>query len=290
MISDERRFLVTGFDEKESELELKRRFAKTEKETRPEEVTREQVIAYLATLAKPASIREIAHGMGLKHAGRRFLPRVIGQLKRKNEIEEVHNGRYLLAGVKRGSAEAERGVGGGAGVTTAAASGGRADAGAATRDEIATKRAADPNLVSGRVVAHRDGYGFVVPDAPMRGVEGDLYIGRDNMGDAMNGDRVLARIERRRFDGRAEGRVVRIIEREHATLVGLFRYGPHGNSVLPYDTRILHEVVIPPGEELTPDLRQKSGADASGAPAANRRTRLPELDGAVVNVELTRLP
>jgi len=107
----------------------------------------------------------------------------------------------------------------------------------------------------------------------------------------MHGDRVLARIERRRADGRAEGRVVQIVAREHPTIVGLFRYGPHGNVVLPYDVRILHEVVIPPGAELTPELRQKAGETGSGGgPAANSRTRYPELDGAVVNVELTRFP
>ena len=95
-------------------------------------------------------------------------------------------------------------------------------------------------------------------------VEGDLFIGRDGLGDAMHGDRVLARIERRRADGRAEGRVVQIVAREHPTIVGLFRYGPHGNVVLPYDVRILHEVVISPGAELTPELRQKAGESGSG--------------------------
>jgi len=122
-------------------------------------------------------------------------------------------------------------------------------------------------------------------------VEGDLFIGRDGLGDAMHGDRVLARIERRRADGRAEGRVVQIVQREHPTIVGLFRYGPHGNVVLPYDVRILHEVIIPPGAELTPELREKAGEAASGSGAVpNSRTRYPELDGAVVNVELTRFP
>jgi ribonuclease R len=122
-------------------------------------------------------------------------------------------------------------------------------------------------------------------------VEGDLFIGRDGLGDAMHGDRVLARIERRRADGRAEGRVVQIVEREHPTIVGLFRYGPHGNVVLPYDVRILHEVIIPPGAELTPQLREKAGVPGNGGGAApNSRTRYAELDGAVVNVELTRFP
>ncbi|HEY4581083.1 MAG TPA: RNB domain-containing ribonuclease, partial [Candidatus Acidoferrales bacterium] len=52
-------------------------------------------------------------------------------------------------------------------------------------------------------------------------------------------------------------------------------------------TRLLQEIVIPPGEELTPELRAKLGAAMKpGRPAP----RLRELDGAVVQVELTRFP
>lgn len=256
---------------------MKRRYPNRQEEPRPEEVTREQVVAHLATLSQPASIREIAHGMGLKHRGRRFLPRVIHQLKRNGEIEGIHGGRYRLAGQKQPP---------GATGSPAGAIEHPARAAAAPPQQ----RTRDPNLVSGRIVAHRDGYGFLVADEPMRNVEGDLFIGRDNLGDAMHGDRVLARIERRRPDGRAEGRVVQILEREHPTLVGLFRYGPHGNYVLPYDVRILHEVLIPPGHELIPELQQKLGVTPEREPASMRHMRLPELDGAVVNAEITRYP
>src|SRR5271170_7633075 len=272
-----------------------------------DEVTPELVLAHLATLAQPASIRHIAHGMGLKHRGRRYLPRVLQKLKKHGEVEETQGGRFRLAGTKHarneaaGQAAAAKRV---SAANAAAASetleqdkpGARADgnaphAASAATSKITTGRGRDPNLVSGRIVAHRDGYGFLVPDSPMPRVEGDLFIGRDGLGDAMHGDRVLARIERRRADGRAEGRVVQIVAREHPTIVGLFRYGPHGNVVLPYDVRILHEVVIPPGAELTPELREKIGEAGSGGGAtANSRTRYPELDGAVVNVELTRFP
>jgi ribonuclease R len=243
------------------------------------EVTPEQVIAHLSTLSQPASIRQIAHGMDLKHRGRRYLPRVIQQLKRRGDLKEIHGGRFRLAGSKHVQSP---------GPARAAAAEARKKTEPA--QSAAPKQGRDPNLVSGRLVAHRDGYGFVVPNAPMPRVDGDLFIGRDNLGDAMHGDHVLARIERRRADGRAEGRVVQILEREHPTLVGLFRYGPHGNVVLPYDTRIPHEVSIPAGEELTTGLRQKLGVELAGASPPNRRLRLPELDGAVVNVEITRFP
>jgi len=249
------------------------------------EVAPEQVIAYLSTLTQPASIRQIAHGMDLKHRGRRYLPRVIQQLKRRGDIEEIHGGRFRLAGSKQAQpARPAR-----AADATAEPSK-KTEAASDGAPKLTPKQGRDPNLVSGRLVAHRDGYGFLVPDSPMPRVEGDLFIGRDNIGDAMHGDHVLARIERRRADGRAEGRVVQILEREHPTLVGLFRYGPHGNVVLPYDTRIPHEVSIPPGEELTAASRQKLGIETAGALPPSRRLRLPELDGAVVNAEITRFP
>ncbi len=245
------------------------------------------------------------------------MPRVLQKLKKHGEVEETQGGRYRLAGTKHakkeaaGQAAAAKRVNAANSVAAAAsasperqtpntdavAEGGAAAGDAsrvasAARSNVASGRGRDPNLVSGRIVAHRDGYAFLVPDSPMPRVEGDLFIGRDGLGDAMHGDRVLARIERRRADGRAEGRVVQIVAREHPTIVGLFRYGPHGNVVLPYDVRILHEVVIPPGAELTPELREKAanGGSGGGARVGNSRARYPELDGAVVNVELTRFP
>src|SRR5579871_7037598 len=55
----------------------------------------------------------------------------------------------------------------------------------------------------GRLNMHREGYGFVIPDRPIEGVRGDIYIPRDSAEDAMHGDRVLARISRIENDGRA---------------------------------------------------------------------------------------
>ena len=178
---------------------MKRKPKSRQNDARVDELTREQVVAHLATLSQPASIREIANAMGLKHRGRRFLPRVIEELKGRDEIEEVHGGHYRLAGQRNAKTVSSKRSG--------------AAPGPAAYSGTSPQRARDPDLVSGRIVAHRDGYGFLVPDKPMPKVEGDLFIGRDNLNDAMHGDRVLARIERRRADGRAEGRVVEILER-----------------------------------------------------------------------------
>ena len=269
----------------------------TAPEPREEHVKPADVLAHLAGLSKAASIREIAHGMGLKHLGRRFLPRVIRKLTKSGEIEETYGGRYKLPDQKTNLKPNQKTNPKQQRLPSSSAASARAHeahleqgtAPDARSAAAASRRARDPNLISGRLIAHRDGYAFLVPDHPIPGVDGDLFIGRDSLGDAMHGDRVLGRIVRRRPDGRAEGRVVQIVTREHPTVVGLFRYGPHGNHVLPYDMRLQHEVLIPPGDELTPELRAKLGPEAQ-QPPANRRLRLPELDGAVVNAEITRFP
>jgi ribonuclease R len=75
-------------------------------------------------------------------------------------------------------------------------------------------------------------------------------------------------------------------------VVGLFRYGPRVNVVLPYDARLQHEVEIPFGEELTPALREKLqlGDPKDPRNRGRRIPRLDELDGAVVNIEILRFP
>ena len=149
-----------------------------------DDVTPELVLAYLATLSQPSSVRHIAHGMGLKHHGRRFLPRVLQKLKNRGDVEEIHGGRFQLAGAKQARNEASGRAAAAKRNTRAAGSPATGEAPQPTaappgQKTISISRGTDPNLVSGRIVAHRDGYAFLVPDTPMLRVEGDLFIGRD---------------------------------------------------------------------------------------------------------------
>ena len=104
------------------------------------------------------------------------------------------------------------------------------------------------NLVVGRVSTHPRGFGFVVPDRPIEGAGGDIYIAGANLNQAMHGDRVVARIERTRED-RAEGRIVRILERGSSSIVGRFEVDESGMGYLvPFDRKMIMDVMIP-GEE-----------------------------------------
>ena len=109
-------------------------------------------------------------------------------------------------------------------------------------------------MVSGRLIGHRDGYGFVVPDVPLAGTDLDIFIPPDGMGSALHGDRVEVHVQRSakgfKGEGRMEGRVIQVTERAQKTVVGQFHCGPHYNYVMPFDQRIPFEIVIPRGQEF----------------------------------------
>ena len=173
--------------------------------------------------------------------------------------------------------------------------------------------AAGKNMAVGRLSMHRDGFGFVIPEASSLDerlkakLSGDIFIPPPAVGSAMHGDRVLVEIGNIRPDGRAEGRIVRLIGRAHSTVVGKFHYGGRRNYVTPIDQKINQDIVIPPGMEYPKDdggnvvessastaVASKRGKDTSrdrvfGAEAA-RRTDWADLENVVVDVEITDWP
>jgi ribonuclease R len=106
------------------------------------------------------------------------------------------------------------------------------------------------DLYVGRLQTHPGGYGFVPPERPLEGGSGDIYIDGPHLGEAMHGDRVVVRIERIRDKGRAEGRVIRILERAGEWIIGRYDRDEHGvGYVVPFDRRVLMDLVVPPGQE-----------------------------------------
>src|SRR5579864_9111325 len=85
------------------------------------------------------------------------------------------------------------------------------------------------NLVAGRLDLHRDGYGFVRPNARQSvGQRDDVFIPPDEINGAMQGDQVLVELAPPRGDGRSLGRIARVLERRNATVVGTFHYAKGG--------------------------------------------------------------
>ncbi len=106
------------------------------------------------------------------------------------------------------------------------------------------------DLYVGRLQTHPGGYGFVAPERPLDSGGGDIYVAGPHLGEAMHGDRVVVRIERIKEDGRAEGRVIRILERGTTWIVGRYDRDAAGMGyVAPFDRRVLMDIFVPPGQE-----------------------------------------
>jgi len=117
---------------------------------------------------------------------------------------------------------------------------------------------AEADLIAGKLSIHPAGYGFLSPETPG---EPDVFIAAENIGTAMHGDRVVARISPDtpygRIKGRREGRVIRILERAHDTIVGTLQRSRNFYYVVPDDPRFVHDVYVHPNR----DRRQQASAN-----------------------------
>lgn len=100
------------------------------------------------------------------------------------------------------------------------------------------------DFIAGKVIGHRDGFGFLVRDD--RGP--DVYLGPREMLKILHGDRVLVRITGTDRRGKPEGTIVEVIERRTKNLVGRLLNERGVYVVAPEDQRIQHDILIPPGE------------------------------------------
>jgi ribonuclease R len=150
---------------------------------------------------------------------------------------------------------------------------------------IATR--ASREYAVGRLSMHRDGgYGFVMPEHPIDGLKGDVYVPKESTQQAMHGDRVIVRVARIERDGKADGEIVKILRRAHPTVVGEFRVRSKGHFVVPQDDRIQQWIEIPEGMEFPP---VEASRDRVGVEPVQVRS-IEDLDGLVVNVEILEFP
>ena len=88
--------------------------------------------------------------------------------------------------------------------------------------------------ITGVFRANARGYGFITPEQLTE--TGDVFISAKSIGSAMTGDRVVAKVVRgdpRKDDGRLTGKIVKVLERAHTTIVGTLRQEQDGWRVQP---------------------------------------------------------
>jgi ribonuclease R len=237
-------------------------------------ITERVLLNYIGKQARHvAGFKQIVHDLGLKGKERRALEELLREMTRKRKLVAIGKERWSLP-------------------TAASAQ----------------------NLVAGRLRMHRDGYGFVTPEpgslsANLQSkLQGDIFIPAPAVGTAMHGDHVLVEMGPVRPDGRAEGRVVRVTERHHETVVGKFHYGDRYNYVTPFDEKVGMSIIIPLGMERPTDDEEsqlKAPGRERGAPVPGQARRhsphrvlgeevkrgsTETLEGMVVEAEITQWP
>jgi len=95
--------------------------------------------------------------------------------------------------------------------------------------------------VEGTVQGHRDGHGFLLRDDG----EADIYLSPQEMRAVLHRDRVRVRIIRYDRKGRPEGRVLEIIERRKAPIIGRLLHEGGVWLVAPEDKRYGQDILIP---------------------------------------------
>jgi ribonuclease R len=244
--------------------------------SRQSQLSPDNILRFLQLRNGPASIEDLSRSLQVKKSSRRALLQMLAKLKKRGLVEELSHSRFLLRQNSRPPQPSAK----------------PRSAPQPPAENFPQHKAVSRDEIKGRLVLHQDGYGFVVPDVAIPNLDGDLFIPRDFVEDAMHGDHVIAKVSR--LSGtpgarRAEGRILRIVSRAHPSVVGLFRYSSRGCVVDPYDPRVQHEIELPAGEELSPALREQLLPGEKERPGKRPRlAHIPKLDGAVVNAELIR--
>lgn len=108
------------------------------------------------------------------------------------------------------------------------------------------------DLVAGRIMGHRDGFGFLIPDE----AGDDIFLSAREMRQVFDGDRVLVRATGQDRKGRTEGAIVEVLERKTRKLVGRFQGQGGFGYMTPENQRITNDIQIMPDPDSGLKYRQ----------------------------------
>ncbi|MFH1994933.1 MAG: ribonuclease R [Nitrospinota bacterium] len=122
------------------------------------------------------------------------------------------------------------------------------------------------NLVTGLFMAHPDGFGFVRTDE----MKEDVFISPRCIKGAMNGDKVVCRVESQNKDGRYSGRIIRILNRAHPTITGIYERDSALGFVIPADRKINYDIYIPRGQTMKAKTGESVVVEITSYPTSKR--------------------
>lgn len=120
-------------------------------------------------------------------------------------------------------------------------------------------------LVAGRIQAHKDGFGFLVPDDGSK----DLFLSPFEMRQVFHGDRALVREGMADRKGRHEGKIVEILERNTPQVVGRYAMEAGVPFVIPSAREIAQDILIHQGA-LSPKVGDMVVVKITHPPTPNK--------------------
>jgi ribonuclease R len=132
------------------------------------------------------------------------------------------------------------------------------------------------NLIKGNIQGNAKGFAFLLPEIPE---EPDVFISEKDLNGAMNGDKVLVRLNQNTSGRRLEGEVIRIVKREVHQVVGTFQDQNTYGFVVADDKRLAQDIFIP---------KESTNGAADGHKVVVKLTKYPEgrrnAEGEVVEI------
>ncbi|MFW6193492.1 MAG: ribonuclease R [Gemmatimonadota bacterium] len=101
------------------------------------------------------------------------------------------------------------------------------------------------NLAVGRLQVTRGGDGFVNTETG----EDDVFVPERHLGTAVEGDVVVARVERRPSGKNPQGRIIRVLRRAWSQVVGIYHRTRNYGFVKAQEPEIRKDLFVPPGFE-----------------------------------------
>jgi ribonuclease R len=127
------------------------------------------------------------------------------------------------------------------------------------------------NLLVGRIQTIRGGAGFLIPED----ASPDVFVPVHALNTALDGDKVVIRVESRQRGDRPQGRVIRVLERSRTTVVGVFHGARPGRS----GTRSSHGFVVPEDRKLPWDVFVAPGGGVAAKEGDLVVTRITDWGG-----------
>ena len=97
------------------------------------------------------------------------------------------------------------------------------------------------NLRKGVIRINKKGFGFV----EVENEDEDIYVSKENINNALEGDEVIAEVTETKQDNRREGRIVKILKRGLSRVVGTIHFKKEIGYVTPDDKKLNIEIQIP---------------------------------------------